>query len=131
MIPLVCQCGHTLYVPAFNEEYYKTRVHELEGQIRAKDQQIASLIESKTSQNEIPISLEEVPLKILLSYKNSYPKIPSYDDLEAATGYTRSTISAALKTLESNMLLLKTNRTRSITKSGLYLAEKYIEKVKK
>ena len=115
---------------AFNEAYYKTRIHELEEQIRVKDQQIAALIGSGVNQYAAPISLEEVPLKILISYKNSYPKIPTYDDLETATGYTRSTISAALRTLEAKMLLHKTGRTRGITESGLSLAERYIEKQK-
>lgn len=129
-IPLVCQCGHTLYVPVFNETYYKTRIHELEEQIRVKDQQIAGLIGSEARQPEIPISLEGVPLKILISYKNTYPKIPTYDDIETATGYTRSTISSALKMLESKKLLVKINGIRSITGSGLSLAEKQIEKLK-
>lgn len=129
-IPLICQCGHTLYVPAFNEAYYKTRIRELEEQVRVKDHYIAALIGSEVSEREVPISLEEVPLKVLIAYKNSYPKIPTYDDVESVTGYTRSTISAALKTLEANMLLNKIGRTRrSITQSGFSLAEKYMAKI--
>jgi len=129
-IPLVCGCGHTLHVPAFNEAYYKKRILELEEQIRVKDQQLAALIDSKNSQHEMPISLEEPPLKILIAYKNSYPKIPTYDDIESLTGYTRSTISSGLKTLEAKKLLIKTNQTRSITRLGVSLAEIYIEKMK-
>lgn len=43
-VPLVCQCGHALHIPALNEAYYKTRIQELEEQICAKDQQITMLI---------------------------------------------------------------------------------------
>jgi hypothetical protein len=46
---IICQCGHVLFVPSFNEEYYKGRIRDLEKQLITKEEQISSLVDSVRS----------------------------------------------------------------------------------